>query len=211
MKKISACIVFILAMAALTVVWGCGGGSADDEPAAAEMAEVAETATEEASTPLPKRVSDPSSRSSVEGRFRVWWPRECELLNTRTIESHTRPGEYSMVTVTGSYKDQPERGFSATVWFEHEGGAPTPELVTGRITNNARVHDLEIIRQTPMAWEGMEGVITFCREKGEGGRHTRIYGYIVGDRSVLLMGWAPGVEIFAEPDFRRFFDTFELE
>ena len=184
---------------------GCGGEGG-------KTAKSDETAGEKAvTTAAPLDTFANKLRAQPEGKFVAAWPSGCPKLHTVVLPSPTVADKVATVQVECMRNDDNTRGCSVSVWRELvNGGTPDAASVTAHLVRTIKQYDLEILKQTPVARDGMEGVAAFCHSKRTGGSFW-IEGYLAGETMLEVMAWTPDDSVFTDPEVRSFFRSVTLQ
>jgi len=210
--RAAACLVFL---ALLAFFAGCGGKDKQDRAAtgAAGTADAggatADTAPDVADNGL-KPIETASKLANPDGEFIATWPSGCARIRTRAVPSSAGDGRDAVVRAECYREGDTSRGCSVSVWFERPDGGPlSVEDVTAAIARGISDRRLQIVRQTPVIRDGMEGVLALCRETG-GTRCAWYEGYLHRGRMLVVTAWSEDDALFEDPEIRDFFRSVTL-
>lgn len=200
---------------------GCGGGGdaktdgADAAPAAPPVQQDSMYAGgwEPVSGDDPASTADfadPGAFTHKDGRFRVYWPKQCYKFRTRTIGDADSPEGLEMVHAFGVVKNDEECGVSVTVWFrESDGSAATPESITANLSSLIARRGLTLTNQRVIQRLGMQGVAAYMKDEKTGILYwTEVYLY--KGRTLMVSAWDRGDYMFEDPELQRFFRSVEF-
>ena len=207
--RAAACLVF------LALVVGCGGKDKQDRAATggAGTADAgratADTAPDVADNGL-KPIETSSRLANPDGEFIATWPSGCARIRTRAVPSSAGDGRDAVVRAECYRDGDTSHGCSVSVWFERPDGGPLlVEDVTAAVARGISDRRLQIVRQTPVIRDGMEGVLALCREAG-GTRCAWYEGYLHRGRMLVVTAWSDDDALFEDPEIRDFFRSVTL-
>jgi len=187
---------------------GCGNGETERSEQALRRDGALEVPIVQASPPQTAQPLNAAHTGvSEEGRFEVRWPSGCAKLRTRRTLSKIHPDRTEAVELTCFRNGDENVGCKVTAYDETSSGGPvTPADVTATIGRTVETLGVEIWKQTPVASDGRQGVMAYCREVG-GTRQLWIVGFIERGRVLIAMAWDVDDELYRDPDVIRFFQT----
>ena len=151
-----------------------------------------------------------SAMAHPEGEFVATWPSGCARIRTRAVPSSAGDGRDAVVRAECYRHDDATHGCSVSVWFERpDGSSLSVEDVTAAIARGIGDRRLQIVRQTPVIRDGMEGVLALCREEG-GTRCAWYEGYLHRGRMLVVTAWSEEGDLFEDPEIRDFFRSVKL-
>ncbi|MBK6899686.1 MAG: hypothetical protein IPH09_10570 [bacterium] len=155
-------------------------------------------------------LNTPSTKPHPEGEFVATWPSGCARIRTRTVPSSAGDGRDAVVRAECYRDGDASHGCSVSVWFERPDGGPlSVEDVTAAVARGIGDRRLQIVRQTPVRRDGMEGVLALCREEG-GTRCAWYEGYLHRGRMLVVTAWSAQDDLFEDPETRDFFRSVTL-
>jgi len=182
----------------------CAAGCGDEREPAGEQAR------ENTARPLEGEVP----YDSIEGGYSVVFPSGCARINLRTQEDPDSedPEELVVVYAFCDREGHENEGCAVRTYLklrDENGGPPTPDLVIERVKAGMTSFGVDIVTQRPVQRGSLAGVQVHCREPGETGE-VWIEGLLHGDRAYVLTAWKASGNLFAAPEYIRFFDSFEV-
>ncbi len=204
---------------ALSVLAGCGGKEDRRTTGGDTTSDVNKTSGGSKTTADTARDGDDNNLKSLEtastaahpeGEFVATWPSGCARIRTRTVPSSAGDGRDAVVRAECYRDDDASHGCSVSVWFERPDGSPLSiEDVTAAVARGIGDRRLQIVRQTPVLRDGMEGVLALCREEG-GTRCAWYEGYLHRGRMLVVTAWSEDGALFEDPEIRDFFRSVTL-
>lgn len=146
---------------------------------------------------------------SKEGNFFASWPAGCDRLVTRTTESSTGMGR--LVAVTCDRRDRENEGAAVRIHIGlpgEGGGPPSPRTVIEMVRKEMANFRVNLMSQQPIRRGPLEGVQVLCQEP-DGKGQVWIEGLLLGGDVYLLMAWKGAGGLFDDPEFVRFFASFD--
>lgn len=210
--RAAACLVLL---ALLAFCAGCGGKDKQDRAATGDAvtAEAGRATADTAPGVIDnglKPIETPSTLANPDGEFIATWPSGCARIRTRAVPSSAGDGRDAVVRAECYREGDTSHGCSVSVWFERPDGGPlTVEDVTAAVARGISDRRLQIVRQTPVIRDGMEGVLALCREAG-GTRCAWYEGYLHRGRMLVVTAWSEDDALFEDPEIRDFFRSVTL-
>jgi hypothetical protein len=208
----------MLVLALAIFVAGCNGdrddaatGDGDQAVVVDESGDADDWAPVSESTSVPHdEYADPDAVTYEDGLFRVRWPTNINQTRSRIIGDPKSDEGLEMVHAFASIKDDPECGYSVSVWFrEPDGSAATPEKITQHLAHFVSENQLVITHQRPIRRLGMEGVALYCNDESTGILYW-IETYLDKGRTLMIKAWDRGDHMFEDADVQRFFRSVEF-
>jgi hypothetical protein len=210
--RAAACLVIL---ALLTFFAGCGGKDKQDRTATGDAGTAdagratADTAPAVVDNGL-KPIETTSTLANPDGEFIATWPSGCARIRTRAVPSSAGDGRDAVVRAECYREGDTSHGCSVSVWFERPDGGPLAvEDVTAAVARGISDRRLQVVRQTPVIRDGMEGVLALCREEG-GARCAWYEGYLHRGRMLVVTAWSEDDALFEDPEIRDFFRSVTL-
>jgi hypothetical protein len=205
-----------LASVLVCVLTGCGSDASRDRNAGQTAADTI-AGTEEREVALRSRANEDRKGEYVspEGGFEVVWPDGCDRIRvrTQTDPNGSGPDDLLLAHIFCDRKGRTNEGCAVTVYFKERdefGGPPMPQMVIDICKRVMTRFGVDISSQRPVQRGSLQGIQLHCEEPGESGDFW-IEGLLYRERIFVLTAWKATGGLFTEPDFIRFFATFELK
>lgn len=159
--------------------------------------------------------------ASLEGDFRVIFPSGCGSVTTRTLDQGTTgidvfEEEYPLSVFCDRNGEMGE-GCSVVVFFNGktaEGDPAGPAEVMARMSSKLASYGARIVHQQPLQKDFGDGVLAegldvLAAQEGGSGQ-VWLRGFLIGSDIYIMSAWDLGGNVFNNPDYQTFFNSFQL-
>jgi len=161
-----------------------------------------------------KVATDEIHGTSFEGKFEVIWPPGCGKIRNRTKAANPdAPIEEQVVETAILFCDRAgykEEGCQVSAHLNRtgpDGGPPTPDLVIAMANEILDSFQVNVVEQRPLRLNMIEGVEVRAVDFDEVGE-VWMRALLVGSRIYVLTAWKRNGQLFNDPAYYRFFESF---